>query len=45
MGREVTGRFGAERASLSQESAVAQVLQGSEALLGNFIEEEIAHRM
>ena len=31
------------RASLHQDSAEAQALQGKEALLGNIIEEEMAH--
>ena len=33
------------RAPLSQESAVAQALQGKESMLADIIEEEIAHRM
>ena len=41
--KELQGELAQKRASLPQDSAKAQALQGTEALLADIIEEEMAH--
>ena len=43
-GQELQEELAQRRASLHQDSAEAQALQGKEALLANIIEEEMAHQ-